>query len=32
MQTELEKNSKPMNKTDWISVTARIRRNEQDPF
>ena len=32
MQTEVKKNSKPMNKTDWISVTARIRRNEQDLF
>jgi hypothetical protein len=32
MQTELEKNAKPMNKTEWISVTARIRRNEQELF
>ena len=32
MQKELIKNPKPMNKTEWLSVTARIRRNEQDIF
>ena len=32
MQKELERNSKFMNKTEWISVTARIRRKEQDLF
>jgi intergrase/recombinase len=32
MQKELQKNSKFMSKTEWISVTARIRRKEQDLF
>jgi hypothetical protein len=32
MQKELEKNSKFMSKTEWISVTARIRRKEEDLF
>ena len=31
-QRELEKDSKSTNKTEWISVTARVRRKEQDLF
>ena len=32
VQKELEKKSKSIIKTEWVSVTARIRRNEQDLF